>query len=191
MIGYRWEENGLATLFFGMMQSLDGYVDDLAGTLVIPPPDEALFQHFIDRTRSLSGSFMGRGVYEFMRYWYDDRPEWNAAQRDFAAAWRAIPKWVVSRTLDAVGPNTTLIRDDLEAAVRRIKAETDGVIDVAGPRLAGAMTELGLIDEYHLYFRPVVLGGGKPFFAGPRPPLRLVSMDRLGEGAVRLIYVPA
>lgn len=181
----------MGKLVYGMSQSLDGYVDDLGGTLVMGAPDAGLFQHFVDRTRGLSGTFMGRGIYEFMRYWHDDHPEWDAAQREFAAAWRALPKWVVSTTLDAVGPKVTLIRGDLDATVRRIKAETDGTLDVAGPTLAGALTQLGLIDEYELIFRPHVLGAGKPFFVGPRPPLRLASSDRVGDEAVRLVYVPA
>jgi len=72
-----------------------------------------------------------------------------------------------------------------------LKAKTEGEVDVAGPDLAGQLTELGLIDEYRLYFRPFVLGGGKPYFAGPRPPLRLVSVERVGEDAVRLTYASA
>jgi riboflavin biosynthesis pyrimidine reductase len=75
--------------------------------------------------------------------------------------------------------------------VRGLKADVDGDIGVAGPDLAGSLTDFGLIDEYRLYFRPVVLGRGKPYFARTRPPLRLVSTDRVGEDAVRLIYVPA
>jgi riboflavin biosynthesis pyrimidine reductase len=75
--------------------------------------------------------------------------------------------------------------------VRRLKAEVEGEIDVAGPELAGGLTELGLIDEYRLYFRPFVLGRGKPYFTGARPPLRFVAADRIGEDAVRLTYVPA
>jgi riboflavin biosynthesis pyrimidine reductase len=54
-----------------------------------------------------------------------------------------------------------------------------------------SLADLGLIDEYRLYFRPVVLGRGKPCFAGPRPPLRLVASDLIGEDAIRLTYVPA
>jgi dihydrofolate reductase len=73
----------------------------------------------------------------------------------------------------------------------RRPAEVEGDIDVAGPELAGSLTDLGLIDEYRLYFRPFVLGRGKPYFAGARPPLRLVATDLVGEDAVRLKYVPA
>jgi riboflavin biosynthesis pyrimidine reductase len=93
--------------------------------------------------------------------------------------------------LQAVGPNATLVGDNLEAFVRKLRAEVDGDIDVAGPDLAGCLTGLGLIDEYRLYFRPAVLGGGKPYFAGARPPLRLVACDAVGEDAARLTYVPA
>jgi riboflavin biosynthesis pyrimidine reductase len=62
---------------------------------------------------------------------------------------------------------------------------------VAGPELAGSLSDLGLIDEYHLYFRPFVLGRGKPYFAGARPPFRLVATDPVGEDAVRLTFAPA
>ena len=116
-------------------------------------------------------------MYEIMRYWDEDLPDWDAEERDFAAAWRSQRKWVVSRSLKSVGPNATLIDDDVEAAIRRLKAQLDGEIDVAGPNLAGSLTNLGLIDEYRLYLHPIVLGRGTPFFAGPRPPLRLVSSD--------------
>jgi dihydrofolate reductase len=98
---------------------------------------------------------------------------------------------VVSRSLKSVGPNATLIADDIEGVIRGLKARLDGEIEVAGPDLARSLTDLGLIDEYRLYFRPFVLGLGKPFFAGPRPPLRLVASDRVGEDAIRLTYVPA
>ena len=176
----------MAKLVFGMNQSLDGYVDHMAFG-----PDPSLFRHFVEQARDQAGSLYGRRLYEVMRYWDEDDPQWDAARRDFAAAWRAQPKWVVSRSLKSVGPNATLIGDDVEAAVRRLKAEIAGEIQVGGPDLARSLTDLGLIDEYRLYLHPVVLGHGKPFFAGPRPPLRLVAHDLIGEDAIRLTYVPA
>jgi dihydrofolate reductase len=130
-------------------------------------------------------------MYEIMRYWDDDLPDWDAEDRDFAAAWRSQRKWVVSRSLKSVGPNATLIEDDFETVIRGLKAQLDGEIDVAGPDFAGSLTNLGLIDEYRLYLHPIVLGRGKPFFVGPRPPLRLVASDRIGESVIRLTYVPA
>jgi dihydrofolate reductase len=176
----------MAKIVFGMNVSLDGYVDHEKFA-----PDAVLFRHWIEQVRRATGSVYGRRLYEVMRYWDEDHPEWTPEERDFAAAWRNQPKWVVSRTLKSVGPNATLVEDDVEAAIRRLKAELEGEIDVGGPDLAGRLTELGLIDEYRLYFHPGVLGHGKPFFAGPRPPLRLVGSDRIGEHVIRLTYVPA
>ena len=176
----------MAKLVFGMNQSLDGYVDHTAFA-----PSPVLFRHFIEQARDQAGSVYGRCLYEVMRYWDDDHPEWDAEEREFAAAWRSQPKWVVSRSLTSVGPNATLVEGDLEAEMRGLKAERVGEIDVGGPDLARSLGDLGLIDEYRIYLHPVVLGGGKPFFTGPRPPLRLVASDRIGEDVIRLTYVPA
>lgn len=175
----------MAKLFFGMNVSLDGYVDHDRFE-----PGPLLFRHFIEQTRGLTGSLYGRGLYELMRYWDDDQPEWGEAERAFAEAWRGNPKWVVSRSLTSVGPNATLISDDVEAAVRRLKAEQSGEIEVGGPALAQSLGELGLIDEYRMYLRPVVLGYGNPYFARAQPPLRLLASDHVGEDAVRLRYAP-
>ena len=176
----------MAKLVFGMNQSLDGYVDHQEFA-----PDPALFRHWIEQVRGLTGSVYGRRMYEVMRYWDEDHPEWTAELRDFAAAWRSQPKWVVSSTLESVGPNATLVEGDLETVIRDLKAQRVGEIAVSGPDLARSLTDLGLIYEYRLYFHPVVLGRGKPFFAGPRPPLRLVASDRMDEDVIRLTYVPA
>jgi dihydrofolate reductase len=130
-------------------------------------------------------------MYEVMRYWDDDHPEWADAERDYAVAWRRQPKWVVSRSLKSVGPNATLVEGEVGAAIRGLKAQLVGVMEVSGPELAASLGNLGLVDEYQLYIHPVVLGGGKPLFAGPRPRLRLVASDRIGEDVIRLTYVPA
>lgn len=176
----------MAKLIFGMNQSLDGYVDHTAFA-----PGPALFRHFIKEAEQQAGSVYGRVMYEIMRYWDDDQPDWGADEHAFAAAWRRQPKWVVSRTLKTVGPNASLVEGDLAEAMRRLKAGPDGEIEVAGPALAHSLTELGMIDEYRIYLHPVVIGHGKTYFAGPRPPLRLVSHDEMPDGVIRLTYVPA
>jgi dihydrofolate reductase len=176
----------MARLVFGMNQSLDGYVDHTAFA-----PDPTLFRHFIEEAQGQAGSIYGRRMYEIMRYWDDDHPEWDAEERAFAAAWRRQPKWVVSRSLTSVGPNARIVEGDLDGAIRALKAERDGEIEVAGPNLARCLTELGLIDEYRIYLHPVVLGQGQPYFASPRPPLRLTANDRIGDDVIRLVYVPA
>ncbi|WP_119392817.1 dihydrofolate reductase family protein [Taklimakanibacter lacteus] len=177
----------MAKLVFGMNLSLDGYVDHQE----FAPPGAELFRHWTEYVRRLTGSLYGRRLYEAMRYWDEDHPEWTPERREFATAWRSQPKWVVSRSLKSVGPNATLVANDVAAAIRELKAGLTGEIQVGGPELAQSLTDLGLIDEYRLYFRPFVLGRGKPFFAGPRPPLRLVASDLIGEDAIRLTYVPA
>jgi len=177
----------MAKLVYGLSQSLDGYVDHMK----LGPPDPALFRHFIELVRGLTGIVYGRRMYEIMRYWDDDLPDWDAEDREYAAVWRSRPKWVVSRSLKSVGANATLVENDIEAVIRGLKAELVGEIEVAGPDLARSLTDLGLIDEYRLYIHPVVLGRGKPFFAGPRPPLHLVASDLVDEDVIRLTYVPA
>jgi dihydrofolate reductase len=176
----------MAKLVFGMNTSLDGYVDHTAFA-----PSPLLFRHFIEEAQKQAGSVYGRQMYEIMRYWDDDQPEWDAEEHAFAAAWRKQPKWVVSRSLPSIGPNASLIDTDLERAIRTLKSERDGEIEVAGPRLAHSLTELGLIDEYRIYLHPVVLGHGTPYFAGPRPPLHLIAHDRIAEDVLRLTYVSA
>jgi dihydrofolate reductase len=177
----------MAKLIFGLQQSLDGYVDHLE----LGPPGPALSRHFMEFMRDLAGCVYGRRTYEIMRYWDEDQPEWDAEDLDFAATWRSLPKWVVSRSLKSVGPNATLVQNEVGTVLRELKAQLVGEIAVAGPDLARSLADLGLVDEYRLYFRPFVLGHGTPFFAGPRPPLRLVASDPIGEDTIRLTYVPA
>src|SRR3954468_17391103 len=114
----------MAKLVFGMNVSLDGYVDHLAFA-----PGPALFRHFITEAQGQAGSVYGRRMYELMRYWDDEHPEWGADERAFAAAWRRQPKWVVSRTLKSVGANATLVGDDLERAIRKLKSDRAGEIE--------------------------------------------------------------
>jgi dihydrofolate reductase len=103
----------------------------------------------------------------------------------------AEPKWVVSHSTPSVGPNATVLEGDLAAAIRQLKAEREGEIEVAGPDLAQSLTDLDLIDEYRIYLHPVVLGQGAPYFAGPRPRLRLVAHEVIDGDVIKLTYVPA
>jgi hypothetical protein len=70
-----------------------------------------------------------------MRHWDEDQPEWTPEEREFAMAWRRQPKWVVSRSLKSVGPNATLVADDVAAVIRGLKAELAGEIEVGGDEL--------------------------------------------------------
>jgi dihydrofolate reductase len=175
----------MAKFIYELNQSLDGYVDH---DKFMPAPD--VFRYFVEQTRAVTGMFYGRRMYEIMRYWDEDSADWNDDEKEYAVAWRAAPKWVISRSLNEVGPNATLVADNVEASVRKLKAEMEGEFEVAGPELAQSFTDLGLIDEYRLDIHPVVLGGGKPFFVKQRAPLRLIASDIIGEGVIRLTYVP-
>jgi dihydrofolate reductase len=177
----------MARIVFGLQQSLDGYVDHQR----LGPPGPVAFRHFAEHVRGLAGIVYGARTYEIMRYWDEDQPGWNDMDREYAEIWRSKPKWVVSRSLTSVGPGAALVEGDLEAAIRALRARHDGEIDVAGPDMARSLGELRLIDEYRLYLRPLVLAGGAPFFAGARPSLRFAGSDLIGEGMVRLTYVPA
>ena len=176
----------MAKFYFSMNQSLDGYVDHTAFA-----PGPKLFRHFTEQVGSLAGSIYGRTMYEIMRYWDIDDASWGQPERDFAVAWRGQPKWVISRTLTAVGPNATLVSSDAEAVIRRLKQELSGDIDVSGTKLARSVGDWGLIDQYNLYFHPVVVGSGTPFFAAPRPRLKLLASEPMGEDVVKLSYAPA
>ena len=177
----------MAKLVYALQQSLDGYVDHMR----LGPPSPTVFQHFIDLVQSVSGFIYGRRTYEIMRYWEDDQPEWDSEDRTFAELWCSKPKWVGSTSVTSVGPNATLISENLETTVGQLKMELPGELLVGGPVLAQALTELGLIDEYRLYMRPVVLGHGHPFFVGPTPPLRLIGSDLIDDQMIRLCYAPA
>src|SRR5271154_2600963 len=142
----------MAKLVFGMHVSLDGYVDHQKFA-----PNPAVFRHYIEQVRGLTGSIYGRGIYEVLRYWDEDQLDWDAGDREFAAVWRRQPKWVVSRSLKSVGPNATLVGGELKAAIGGLKSQFAGEIEVAGPELAQSLTDLGLIDEYRMYLHPVVL----------------------------------
>src|ERR671913_2324812 len=129
----------MAKIVFGMNVSLDGYVDHEAFG-----PCPALFRHFIEQARGLTGSVYGRRLYEVMRYWDEDHPEWTPELREFAEAWRSQRKWVVSRSLKSVGPNATLVEDDIEAVIRGLKARLLGGDGGFGPELGRKVGGLGL-----------------------------------------------
>lgn len=176
----------MAKLIYALNQSLDGIVDHMAFA-----PDAELFRHFIEDVRASAGTIYGRNMYEVMRYWDEEQPGWDAAEYEYAEVWRKQPKWVVSGSLKSVGPNATLVSDNLEETVRDLKSRHQGYMEVSGPQLAHSLSTMGLIDEYRMYLHPVVIGEGKRYFAGPVPRLRLTATDRIGPDVIRLTYVPA
>jgi dihydrofolate reductase len=181
----------MGKIIYALMQSLDGYIEGPGGGSEMSGPGEELHRYFNEQMRRLAMELYGRRMYEIMRVWetYDQEPGVSEVEKEFAHAWRATPKVVFSTTLTEVGPNTRLVSGDIEAAVREIKAGTEGEISVSGAGLAASLGRLGLVDEYWLYLMPTVLGGGKPFFEAGLPlKLRPIGMERLPEDVVLLKY---
>jgi dihydrofolate reductase len=184
----------MARLIYGMLMSVDGYIAGPEGGMDLPVPKGALHWHFNAMMKQTSVALYGRRMYEIMRGWETRDEEVGASEVeiDFALAWQQTPKIVFSTTLQDVGPNARLVKDDLENVVRSLKAEADGDISVAGAGLAASLSRLRLIDEYQLYLHPVVLGGGKPFFeAGMPMKLAPLGMERMLQGVILLRYGPA
>jgi dihydrofolate reductase len=165
-------------LIYSMTVSLDGFIAGPDGELDWSAPDEELFRFHTRQTAELGAHLCGRHLYETMAVWETeeatrDQPEYT---REFGPVWRSLPKVVFSRTLEAVGPNATLVRTGLAEEVLRLKEEPGKDLAVAGAGLASGLIERGLVDEFRLFVRPVLLGGGTPYF----PPLaERVQLEQL------------
>jgi dihydrofolate reductase len=133
-----------ARIVFGMPQSLDGYVADTDGRILLPPPEGELHRHFNDLQRRTAVSLYGRRMYETMRYWGTDDPKRSPIEQEFAKLWQETPKLVISTTLKEVEGKARLISGDIERELRRRKNETEGEIHVGGPTLPATLSRFGL-----------------------------------------------
>ncbi len=183
----------MGNVTYSMNVSLDGYVEDAAGTIEFTTPSDEVHQAFNDQTRESAVLVYGRGVYEMMEpYWPDvaRSPEGHdEVAIDFADAYVGTPRVVVSDSLEQVGEGVRLIRRaEAAAEVERLRAEPGGAVEVGGPTLAGSV--LDLIDEFCPMVAPAVTGGGKPFFppGAEKLELRLVEHRAFDSGAVWLRY---
>jgi len=183
----------MGKLTYGFMVSVDGYIADARGDIDWTAPDDELHQYWNDAGREIALSFYGRRLYELMSaYWptADKDPDATPVAADFSRIWRDMPKVVFSQTLESVDWNSRLERGDVVEVVTKLKAETDGVMEVGGATLAASLVQAGLVDEYRIVFSPTAVGGGTPFF--PALPswisLRLVENRTFPGGMVLLRY---
>jgi dihydrofolate reductase len=180
------------SLIYSMGPSLDGFIAGPEGNIDFTGPDDELFRFHTEQIREIGVHLCGRRLYETMVVWetIDKDPATSEMYREFARLWQALPKIVFSTTLDRVEGNTTLERDGLADVVTRLKAQDGGEVAVGGAGLAGALSRLGLIDEYRLFVHPVVIGGGTPFFSelDERIPLELIETRTFGSQVVYLRY---
>lgn len=185
----------VAKLIYSVIASLDGYIEDAAGGFDWAIPGAEAHAFINDQQRSVGTYLYGRRMYETMAGWETD-PSLAAQSdimRDFAQTWQAADKIVYSRTLAGVAEvataRTRIEREFDPAAVRRLKAGTERDLAVSGPALAAAAIEAGLVDEWHRFTVPVIVGGGKPALpAGVRIGLELLDERRLDGGMVYLRY---
>jgi dihydrofolate reductase len=156
----------MSKLVYSMAVSLDGYIAGPDGAFDWAAPDEELHRFHNEQTRQLSVHVCGRRLYETMRPWdeVDERSAPDEAELEFARIWRAMPKFVFSRTLEDVGANATLVKGDAVEEVRRLKQEAGGPLAVGGAGLAATLVRAGLVDEIGLFVNSILVGGGTPFF---------------------------
>jgi dihydrofolate reductase len=175
-----------------MAVSLDGYIAGPRGEGGWAAPDEELHRFHNDQARELGLHLLGRRLYEVMAYWEtaeERNPTAPQHELEFARIWKVLPKIVYSTTLEEVEGDSRLSRGDPADEVLELKQKSGADIAVGGAALASSLTAHGLIDEYHLFVTPVVLGGGRPFFAGDtRLDLELLETRIFGSGVVYLRY---
>jgi len=178
-------------VIYSMSMSLDGFVAGPDGDFDWGAPDDELHQFHNDRVRKLGAHFLGRRLYETMVYWETaDRKALAGHELEFARIWQALPKLVVSRTLDTVEGNARLVGDRVADEVAQLKRESGKDIAVGGAGLAATLIEHGLVDEFRPFVSPVVVGGGTPFFpaTGARIDLELLETRTFGSRVVYLRY---
>ena len=182
----------MAKLIYSGIASLDGYVADQNGSFDWAEPDEEVHTFVNDLERPIGTYLFGRRMYETMMFWetahlLSDPPPFV---RDFTDIWQAADKIVYSNALETVSSARTRIERDFDSeAVRQMKAAAAHDIGVGGANLAAQAIKAGLVDEYHLFITPIVVGGGTRFLPNNvRLKLELLDERRFGNGMVYLHY---
>lgn len=186
----------MARVVYGMLASLDGFIEDRQGSIEWTMPDEELHRHFNELELETGAHLYGRRLFEEMQgFWptADQDPGAPEFVKEYARAWRMVPNVVFSRTLASVDANSRLVREDIAEEVGKLKAQPGKDLNVGGAGIASTFMKFGLIDEYRVYAHPILLGAGKPMFAGVEQPLnlRLMEATRFGSGVTLLRYEPA
>jgi dihydrofolate reductase len=182
----------MAKLIYSAITSLDGYVADEDGNFDWAAPDEEVHNFVNNLERPIGTYLYGRRMYETMVYWETahtgaDQPP---LMQDFAEIWQAADKVVYSKTLETASSARTRIERDFDPeAVRRLKASSRRDMSVGGPELAAQAIDAGLVDEFHLFLTPILVGGGKQSLPNDvRLKLELLDERRFGNGVVHLHY---
>ena len=182
----------MAKLIYSAITSLDGYIEDAQGKFDWAAPDEEVHAFANDLERPIGTHLFGRRMYEVMVFW--ETAHTVAGQPpeilDYAELWQSADKIVYSRTLKTVSSARTRIEREFDPqAVRQLKERARRDISIGGPELAAQAIMAGLVDEYHLFVNPVMVGGGKRALPDDvRVDLELLDERRFGNGVVHLHY---
>ena len=183
----------MAKLIYSAIASLDGYVADEDGNFDWAAPDEEVHTFVNDLERSVGTYLLGRRMYQVMDVWETDHTlaDHSPVTRDFAQIWQAADKIVYSKTLETASTTRTRIERDFDPeVVRQMKARAGRDISVGGPELAAQAIKAGLVDEWHLFVTPIVVGGGKRSLPDDvRVKLELLDERRFEGGVVHLHYL--
>jgi dihydrofolate reductase len=182
----------MANLIYSAITSLDGYVADSEGNFDWSAPDEEVHSFVNNLERPIGTYLLGRRMYEVMRYW-ETAPTATgepSAGHEYAQIWQAADKIVYSRSLENVSTaGTRLEREFDPQAIQDMKAAATRDISIGGPTLAAEALKKGLVDEFHLFLSPIVVGGGLPALPDDvRLELELLDERRFGNGVVHLHY---
>jgi dihydrofolate reductase len=183
----------MARLIYSAITSLDGYVEDAQGKFEWAEPDEEVHAFVNDLERPIGMYLYGRRMYETMVFW-ESPPELTAQPpyvQDFAEIWQKADKLVYSKKLQTVTSAKTRIERNFDPeSVRRLKATAGADLSVGGPELAAQAIKAALIDEYHLFLAPVLVGAGKRSLPGNDVQVNLELLDqrRFRNGTVYLRY---
>jgi dihydrofolate reductase len=184
----------MARLVYMQSVSLDGFTETPDHQIDWTVPSPELHQVLLDDAREVSVFIHGRRTYDLMASFWptaDAAPGAAPFIKAFAPLWRDKPKVVFSRSAREVAWNSRLVTSDAARVVETLKAENRGDIWLGGPDLAATFVRLGLIDEYRVTVRPIVLGAGTRYLppTDHRVALRLVEPPRtFPDGAVMLRY---
>ncbi len=180
----------MANLIYSAITSLDGYIEDRDGHFDWSAPDEEVHAFVNDLERSIGTHLFGRRMYEVMLAWESLVAPRGSVMADFANVWKTADKIVYSTSLREVSSSRTRIERSFDPdAIRQLKAASSRDLSVGGPELAAQAIRAGLVDEYHLFINPIVVGGGKAALPPDvRLELDLVNQRRFGNGVVHLRY---
>jgi dihydrofolate reductase len=182
----------MAKLIYAAIASLDGYVEDEEGRFDWAAPDDEVHAFLNDLERPIGTYLYGRRMYETMVFWETVSTEADEPTvfSDYAGIWRSAEKIVYSRALQTVSSARTRIEREFDRdAVRRLKQSSGTDITIGGAELAGHAIGAGLVDEWHLFSCPIVVGGGKRALPDRvRAQLELLDEHRFRNGVIHLHY---